>query len=260
MRLDARNVSFGYRGVSGSPDPAVRDLTLEVGSGEVIALTGPNGSGKSTLLKLLARVLGPSAGSIQLDGTPLQEWPPREYARHVAYLPQDPDPGFPMLAIDVVVSGRAPFLGRFEWEGVEDYAEAELALKLCDAAHLSGRFLDEMSGGERKRVFLARVLAARPQLILLDEPLASLDVAHVQQISALLREIVQRTRATVLYATHDLNWAAAYCDRMLVMQEGALALDAPPSEVMTEEVVARLFGFDARSIESGGQRWLVPRR
>lgn len=261
MKLEARGVSFAYdRGVQGSRDAAVRDVTIALGSGEVIALTGPNGSGKSTLLKLLARVLGQKAGTILLDGKPLHDWSPREYARHVAYLPQDPDPVFPMLAVDVVVSGRAPFLGRFEWEGAEDFAEAERALELCDALHLAGRFLDEMSGGERKRVFLARVLAARPQLILLDEPLASLDVAHVQQFSALLREIVQRTGATVLYATHDLNWAAAYCDRMLVMQQGTLALDGLPSEVMTEEVVARLFGFEARSIESDGRRWLVPRR
>ncbi len=261
MRLEARGVSFAYSvGVANSGEAAVREVTIELGSGEVIALTGPNGSGKSTLLKLLARVLVQKGGTISLDGKPLHEWSPRQYARNVAYLPQDPDPVFPMLAVDVVVSGRAPFLGRFEWEGVNDYEEAERALKLCDALHLAGRFLDEMSGGERKRVFLARVLAARPQLILLDEPLASLDVAHVQQFSALLREIVQLTGATVLYATHDLNWAAAYCDRMLVMQQGTLALDGPPSAVMTEEVVARLFGFEARSIESDGRRWLVPRR
>ena len=111
-----------------------------------------------------------------------------------------------------------------------------------------------MSGDERKRVFLARVLAARPKLILLDEPLASLDISHVQQFSNLLREIVSRTESTVVYATHDLNWAAAYCDRMLVMQKGALALDAPPSELMRPEVVRRLFGFDARVVEG----WIVP--
>ena len=261
MILEARNVFFAYdRDVEGSAEGAVHDVSVALGIGEVIALTGPNGSGKSTLLKLLARVLKQQKGEIVLDGKSLQDWSPRDYARHVAYLPQDPEPAFPMIALDVVVSGRAPFLGRFEWEGTEDFAEAERALELCDATHLSGRFLDEMSGGERKRVFLARVLAARPQVILLDEPLASLDVAHVQQFSALLRQIVPRTGATVLYATHDLNWAAAYSDRMLVMQHGSLALDGPPSVVMTEDVVARLFGFNARSIESDGQRWLIPRR
>lgn len=261
MRLEARNISFAYRSPQkGSPESAVRNVSIVLGDGEVIALTGPNGSGKSTLLKLMARVLVQQEGELVLDDKPLHDWPPRQYARHVAYLPQDPDPVFPMTAVDVVVSGRAPFLGRFEWEGDDHYAEAERALELCDAAHLAARYLDEMSGGERKRVFLARVLAARPRLILLDEPLAALDVAHVQQFSSLLRQIVERTRATVLYATHDLNWAAAYCDRMLVMQRGTLAVDGPPSTVMTEDLVARLFGFEARSIEADGQRWLIPRR
>jgi iron complex transport system ATP-binding protein len=159
-----------------------------------------------------------------------------------------------MRAIDVVVSGRAPFLGRFEWESDADYEEAARALELCDASKLADRYLDEMSGGERKRVFLARVLAARPKLILLDEPLASLDISHVQQVSDLLRDIVRRTGATVVYATHELNWAAAYCDRMLVMQGGALAFDAPPAELMRPEVVRRLFGFEARVVEG----WIVP--
>ena len=265
--LEIRGVSYAYDGRRGSGSPArqdrlesqsqvaVRDVFATFQRTQLVALTGPNGSGKSTLLKLLARVLPPASGSIEFEGRALPQWPPKEYARRVGYLPQDPDPTFPMRALDVVVSGRSPFLGRFEWESDADYDEAARALALCDAANLGDRYLDEMSGGERKRVFLARVLAARPKLILLDEPLASLDISHVQQFSALLRDIVDRTETTVLYATHDLNWAAAYCDRILVMQDGALALDAPPSALMSPDVVQRLFGFDARVVEG----WLVPR-
>ena len=248
--LDIRGVSFDYDGA-----PAVRDLSATFQRTQLVALTGPNGSGKSTLLKLLARVLAPATGTIEFETRALREWPPKEYARRVGYLPQDPDPSFPMRAIDVVLSGRAPFLGRFEWESDADYQEAKRALALCDAVGLTDRYLDEMSGGERKRVFLARVLAARPRLILLDEPLASLDVSHVQQFSALLRDIADRTETTVIYATHDLNWAAAYCDRMLVMQNGALALDAPPSRLLRPDVVRELFGFDAKVVDG----WLVPR-
>ena len=247
--IEVRGVSFSYDGVR-----AVRDVSAAIGSKTLVALTGPNGSGKSTLLKMLARVLAPASGAIAFEGREVRDWAPKEYAKRVAYMPQDADPAFPMRAIDVVVSGRAPFLGRFEWESDADYEEASRALALCDASDLADRYLDEMSGGERKRIFLARVLAARPKLILLDEPLASLDLLHVQQVSALLREIVTRTEATVVYATHDLNWAAAYCDRMLVMQNGALAFDAPPAELMRADVVRRLFGFDARVV--GG--WIVP--
>ncbi|HEV7573110.1 MAG TPA: ABC transporter ATP-binding protein [Thermoanaerobaculia bacterium] len=252
--LDLRDVSYAYEG-----SQAVDRVTGSFDRTQLIALTGPNGSGKSTLLKLIARVLAPHAGEITFDGKRLRDWPGKEYAKQVAYLPQDPDPAFSMRAIDVVVSGRAPFLGRFAWERDTDYDEAEQALALCDASHLGDRYLDEMSGGERKRVFLARVLAARPRLILLDEPLASLDISHVQQFSALLRDIVDRTGVTVLYATHDLNWAAAYSDRMLVMQRGVLARDATPDEVMQPDVVRELFGFDAEAVTVGTKSWLVPR-
>jgi len=253
--LEARGLSYAYDGTE-----ALRGVSAAFERAQLVALTGPNGSGKSTLLKMLARVLAPQIGEVIFDGRRLRDWPPKEYAKNAAYLPQDPDPTFPMRALDVVVSGRAPFLGRFAWESTADYDEASRALELCDAAHLADRYLDEMSGGERKRVFLARVLAAGPRVILLDEPLASLDVSHVQQFSALLRDIVDRTGATVLYATHDLNWAAAYSDRMLVMQRGSLIVDDVPAAVLQPERVRELFGFDADVIDANGRRWLVPRR
>lgn len=252
--LDVRGVSYTYDGTR-----AVRDVSLRVIDPQLVALTGPNGSGKSTLLKMFARVLTPAAGEIRFEDRSMRDWPPRDYARRVGYLPQEPDPAFPMRAIDVVVSGRSPFLGRFGWERDSDYAHAERALATCDASYLADRYLDEMSGGERKRVFLARVLAGEPKLILLDEPLASLDVAHMQQISTLLRDIVMRTGTIVLYATHDLNWAAAYCDRMLVMDRGALAADAPPAELMQPDLMQRYFGFDAVAVSSSGRTWLLPR-
>jgi iron complex transport system ATP-binding protein len=255
--LQVENVSFAYDGVAPATLPAalrgISDVTLRVEEGgALIALAGPNGSGKSTLLKLIARVLAPQRGSIALDGR--RDWSAKEYARRVGYLPQESDDAFPMRAIDVVVSGRAAYLSRFAFESESDYAEAQKALALCDASYLTDRFLDEMSGGERKRVFLARVLAGSPRLILLDEPFAALDIAHVQQFSRLLREIVDRTGSTVVFASHDLNWAAAYSDRMIVMHEGRIARDAAPSEVMRAEVVRELFGYEAQVV--GG--WLVP--
>ncbi|HVR40614.1 MAG TPA: ABC transporter ATP-binding protein [Thermoanaerobaculia bacterium] len=249
--LELRGVSYGYADVE-----AVRDVSVSIGEGSLVALAGPNGSGKSTLLKLVARVLSPRNGEVLFGNKPIAEWNAKEYAKQVGYLPQDPDPVFPMRAIDVVVSGRAPFLGRFAWEGENDYAEASKALAVCDAEHLAERYLDEMSGGERKRIFLARVLAGTPRLILLDEPLAALDISHVQQFSALLRSIVDRTGCTVVFASHDLNWAAAYSDRMLIMQNGTLARDAAPRDVMTTQVMRELFAFEAESING---RWVVPK-
>ncbi len=252
--LTLRNASYSY-----GPSAAVRDVTLDVGERQLVALTGPNGSGKSTLLKLIARVYAPQRGEVAFEGKALADWPAKEYAKRVGYLPQDPDPAFPMRAIDVVLSGRAPYLRRFEWESDRDREEALRALALCDAAHLAERYLDEMSGGERKRVFLARVLAGTPRLILLDEPLAALDLSHVQQFSHLLREVVDRTGCTVVFAAHDLNWAAAHSDRMLIMQDGALALDARPDAVMRPEVMREYFGFEAETVVVSGRSWIVPR-
>ena len=252
--LDVQHVSYAYGDVG-----AVRDVSLRIGDRQLVALTGPNGSGKSTLLKIIARVYTPNSGEVSFQQKPLPLWPAKAYARCVGYLPQDPDPGFPMRAIDVVVSGRAPSLGRFAWETERDWEEATHALALCDAGHLADRYLDEMSGGERKRVFLARVLAGTPRLIVLDEPLAALDLSHVQQFSRLLRDIVDRTGCTVVFAAHDLNWAAAHSDRMLVMQNGTLALDAPPPEVMRPSVMRTFFGFEAETIARDGRTWIVPR-
>jgi iron complex transport system ATP-binding protein len=238
---------------------ALRDVSIDIGETALIALAGPNGSGKSTLLKLMARVITPQNGDVRFLGKSLREWNARAYAQQTGYLPQEPDSSFPMRALDVVVSGRAPFLTRFGFETDDDFREAANALALCDASHLAERYLDEMSGGERKRVFLARVLAGRPKLILLDEPLSALDVAHTQQFSKLLRDIVDRTRATVVFASHDLNWAAAYSDRIVVMDRGAIAADLPPRELMKPDVVRRYFGFDAEAVTVNGRPWLVPR-
>jgi iron complex transport system ATP-binding protein len=252
--LSVDRVSYRYDGASA----AVGEASFAAPGGSLIALTGPNGSGKSTLLKLIARVMAPQEGDIAVDGRSLRQWPARQFAQVTGYLPQEPDVSFPMPAIDIVVSGRAPYLTRFGWEGEADYAIAAEALEMCDASHLAERYLDEMSGGERKRVFLARVLAGRPKLVLLDEPLAALDIAHVQQFSRLLRQIVERTGSTVIFAAHDLNWAAAYSDRVIVMRGGRIAADVPPAEIMKPDLVRELFGFEALTVTAGGRSWIVP--
>ncbi len=253
--MDLRAVGFSYaRGVGG-----LDSVTTRFGEGELISLTGPNGSGKSTLMKLMARVLSPQQGEVRFLDQPIGEWDRREFARQTGYLPQEPEWLLPMRAIDVVLSGRAPFLGRFQWESREDYELAEQALADCDATHLAGRLLEEMSGGERKRVFLARVLAGQPRLILLDEPLAALDLEHVQRFSQLLRSIVDSKGCTVVFISHDMNWSAACSDRMLVMSRGRLAMEGTPGDVMRPEVMLEYFGFRGEAIESAdGRSWIVP--
>lgn len=226
-----------------------------------MSIAGPNGSGKTTLLRLIARAISPSSGEILFQGKRLSEWDPRLYAQRVGYLPQDTEVSLPMRAIDVVVSGRAPFLRRFEWESPEDYVRAEEALRRCDAFHLADTWLDEMSGGERKRVFLARVLAGSPDLVVLDEPFAALDLNHIQQVVGLLRKFVSETGGTVIIVSHDLNWGGAFSDRMVVLSAGSVVADGPPAEVLRPEILERYFQFRAQTVvvPESGRRWIVPK-
>ncbi|MGA7614154.1 MAG: ABC transporter ATP-binding protein [Thermoanaerobaculia bacterium] len=258
MLAELQSVWFSYR----EDVAAVEDVTARFGSGELVSVIGPNGAGKSTLLKLLCGVLAPERGEVRFENRPIRKWDRREYAKRVAYLSQQPDPSFPMRARDVVLSGRAPYVSRFRWESREDLEAAEKALELCDARALAERWLDEMSGGERKRVYLARALAADPELILLDEPLASLDVRHIQDLMELLRGIVDSTAKTILLVSHDLNWSAAYSDRIVVMSRGRVVADGPATAVMKPEIMKEHFGFDAIAAhaEDGVASWMVPRR
>lgn len=255
--LELEQVAYSY----GQGGAGLQSVSLRVGEAELVAIAGANGVGKSTLLRTMARVLSPVSGRILFEGKDLREWNGREYARKVGYLPQELDPVFPMKAIDVVLSGRFPFMDRFEWEGDADFRIAGNALRLCDAEHLAERRLHEMSGGEKKRVLLARVLAGEPRLILLDEPLTALDLGHAEQFTRLLREIVNRSGKSVVFVSHDLNWSASCADRMLVLSEGRIAVDGRPADVMRPEVMREYFGFSGRAILGDGPDdgpWIVP--
>jgi iron complex transport system ATP-binding protein len=223
---------------------ALRDVSLEIGETALVALAGPNGSGKSTLLKLMARVATPEAGDVRFLGKSLREWKPKAYAQQTGYLPQEPDASFPMRALEVVVSGRAPFLTRFGFESGDDYREAAAALELCDAAYLAERYLDEMSGGERKRVFLARALAQEPRVALLDEPTAHLDLRHVAEIFARFGELRAERGLAVVATLHDLNAAAMYADRVLLLKDGMAIGWGAPHEVLTEEKLREVYETD----------------
>ncbi|MGH9458260.1 MAG: ABC transporter ATP-binding protein [Thermoanaerobaculia bacterium] len=254
--LDLRAVRYRYPGAGRD---ALAGVTASVRAGELVSIVGANGSGKSTLMKLLARVVEPIDGDVAFRGRSLAEWSARDYAQRVGYLAQEAEAVFPMRVLDVVLTGRAPFLGRFEWESERDVERARRALEECDVAAFEQRFLDAMSGGERKRVELARVLAGEPELVLLDEPLAALDLAHAQQLARLLRSIARSDGRTVLFVSHDLNWSAALADRMIVLREGRVAADGPPSEIVREEGIRAWFDLDAAVVEVEGRPWVVPR-
>lgn len=258
--LRAQGLSFGYPGRD-----VLRDVTLSLEAGELVALCGPNGAGKSTLLRLLLGLHAPSAGGVELGGAPLASLPRREIARRAALLPQEAEnpAELPLTVREVVALGRLPHLRRFESERPEDGRAVERALEATDTAVLAERPMTELSGGERHRVHLARALAQGAPVLLLDEPIAGLDLAHQLQALELLRATVNEPgegggRGAIV-ALHELSLAGRWCDRIVLLHGGALVADAPPAQVLTPATLARVFGVHAQvSADAQGRPFVIP--
>ncbi|HVU52621.1 MAG TPA: ABC transporter ATP-binding protein [Polyangia bacterium] len=252
--LAAEGVTFGYPGRE-----VLRDVSFALSAGELVALCGPNGVGKSTLLRLLIGLHAPRAGRVALGGASLGSLRRREIARRVALLPQESPPDLPLTARETVALGRLPHLGRSEPERPADVAAVEAALAATDTAALAERPMTELSGGERHRVHLARALAQEAPVLLLDEPVAGLDLVHQLQALELLRATVGGAARAAVVALHDLSLAARYCDRILLLAGGALRADAPPAAVLTPETLAGVFGVRAEvRADEAGRPYVVP--
>lgn len=234
-------VTLRARGVGlerGAGRRVLDGVDFDVVAGRIVALVGPNGAGKSTLLAALAGELEPSAGTVELDGRPLTEWAPVEQARRRAVLPQQHTVGFPFTAREVVAMGRAPWARTDRQD--DDEIRIAAALAATDVEHLAGRHFPALSGGERARVALARVLAQDTATLLLDEPTAALDLGHQEQVLQLARARAA-AGAAVVVVLHDLGVAAAYADRVAVLESGRIAADGPPREVLTTALLTRVY-------------------
>ena len=229
-------------------------VSLAFRSGEVTAILGENGAGKSTLIHLLAGDVVPDHGTVRLDGRPLADWSIRELARRRAVLPQSHALAFAFTALELTVLGRAPHHGGHPGPG--DLAAARRALAATDALHLADRSVPSLSGGERSRVMLARVLAqieredgdGSETVLLLDEPTATLDLAHQHAAFAVLRGLAERGVAVVV-VVHDPNLAARYADRVALLRDGRLLADGPTDEVLATESLSTCFGIRLVRIE-----------
>lgn len=239
MDLQLRDLTIALDG-----HEIVRRLSLEVGAGTVVGLVGPNGSGKSTVLRSVYGALRPNAGAVVVDDTDLVALSRRDAARRIAAMPQDAGTDLDFTVAELVALGRAPHLHGNRALGPDDRLLVDRAMERLDVRHLAGRGVLSLSGGERQRVVAARALAQDPELLVLDEPTNHLDVRHQLDLLAVLRD----SGATVLVVLHDLNLAAAVCDRIGVLADGALAAAGPPVEVLTEELVARVFGVATRVV------------
>ncbi|MBF6129303.1 heme ABC transporter ATP-binding protein [Nocardia brasiliensis] len=260
VTLRARGVSVERRGAHSAQRRVLEDVDFDVVAGEIVALVGPNGAGKSTLLAALAGELTPSAGVIELEGHALTHWSPLDMARRRAVLPQTHTVGFPFTAREVVAMGRAPWL-RTERRELDDERIAA-ALAAADVEHLAARSFPTLSGGERARVALARVLAQDTGTLLLDEPTAALDLGH-QEAVLHLATARARAGAAVVIVLHDLGIAAAYADRVAVLEAGRIAADGPPRKVLTTDLLTRVYQHPVEVLdhpETGAQLVLPVRR
>ncbi len=218
-------------------------IDLEVRAGEVLALVGPNGAGKSTLLSVLSGDLTPAAGTVELDGRPIGSYRPLELARRRAVLSQANVVSFPFRVLEIVQMGRSPWIRTAEL--ADDQAAVLEAIEATDIAHLLGRRFTTLSGGEQARVSLARVLAQRTPVVFLDEPTASLDLRHQEDVMRLARELAGVGRAVVV-VVHDLSLAGAYADRIALLDAGRLDAVGSPAEVMTADRVGRAYGLEVQ--------------
>ncbi len=237
LRASGLRMRYGERTVFSDVDLAFR-------AGEMIGLIGPNGSGKTTLLRLLMGLITPAMGEVCIDGVPLARYRRRRLARLMTLVPQDTGFDFALSVEAIVAMGRNPHLGRFEVPGASDLALIAEAMALTGVAALAGRTIDTLSGGERQRVLIARAIAQQTPIVLLDEVTANLDLCHQLEVLDLARAMAARG-CLVIAAIHDLGMASRWCDRLVLLADGALQADGPPRAVLTRAILRRFFAVDA---------------
>jgi iron complex transport system ATP-binding protein len=242
--LEATGIQFAYGQRS-----ILNDINLEARFGEVIGLVGPNGSGKTTLLRIASGSLAPQKGSVYIQGRELPSLRPKDRARLVAMVHQSPavPPGF--TALEVVLMGRNPHLGFLQWEGQKDIEVCRRVMELTETWEFADRPVSALSGGELQRVFIARALAQETPVLILDEPTSHLDISFQTNVLDMIETIRRKTRITVLVAMHDLTLAAQYCSRIVALHQGAIVASGDPSDVLTVEVVSKVFGASVSIIE-----------
>ncbi len=241
LALEILNVRCGYRAA-----PVLHGVTFVVGAGQFLGVVGPNGSGKTTLLRAISRALAPLGGRVLLSGRDVLGLAPRAVAREVAVVSQDPPADMGFTVEQFVLLGRLPHLGRLEPEGPRDWEAARSAMVRVGVERLAGRRLGELSGGERQKVALARAFCQAPRVLLLDEPTAHLDINHQVEVMDTLDTLRREDDLTVLAVLHDLNLAALYCDRLLLLAGGRIDAAGPPEAVLTEERLRRVYGCPVR--------------
>jgi iron complex transport system ATP-binding protein len=242
--------------------PGVQDVTVRVERGHVVGILGPNGSGKTTLLRLLAGMLRPESGTVTLNGANVASMTRAALARSIAVVPQETHLAFDYSVLEIALMGRYPHLGTFELEGPRDVAIAREALAATGTLTLERRSFATLSGGEKQRAVIASALAQQAEILLLDEPTASLDLGYQFDIAALLARLNQERQITIVVATHDLNFAAGLCSSIVMLSEGRVVAAGRTDDTLTSMSIQTLYGVvaDVYPHHAAGHLTVVPLR
>ncbi len=235
--IQIKNLSFGY-----TAKKILENINLEINPGEFVGIIGPNGSGKTTLLKNICQVLKPDKGTVLIDGK--AHYKPRELAQKLAVVSENGPVNFDFTVLEIVLMGRAPFLGRFQQERKEDIEIAKRSMEATGTLQFIERPITQLSAGERQRVFIAQCLAQMPKIILLDEPTNYLDINHKIRIFNLLSSLNKEKGVTILSILHDLNLASRYCNKLVLMSEGKIFDSGNPESVLTATNIQKVYGID----------------
>lgn len=238
MKLKVNGIEFGYKS-----SPVLKGITMELDRSEVLAIVGPNGAGKSTLIKCIDRILEPSKGSILIDGRDTRRIARNDLAKRLGYVPQNGTQAFPATVFDVVMMGRRPHSG---WrDSAKDMEIVHATLCRLGLDDIALNDFNELSGGQKQKVIIARALVQEPEVLLLDEPTSSLDIRHQLEVMSLMRRIVTEKGISAITAVHDLNMATKYADRILMMKDGIIVAEGTPAEVFTVENLQNVYGVRA---------------
>ncbi|MFZ0004285.1 MAG: ABC transporter ATP-binding protein [Methanoregula sp.] len=249
--IDQISKSYGQQWVLDS-------VSFTMGEGEIVALVGPNGSGKSTLIKTIATILDPTVGTITLDGKDIRGIDPIELAKRVGYVPQSFSYTLYSTVFETVLMGRRRYI---TWSvSDEELSRVQEALDSLEIGNLAGKFIDELSGGERQKVFIARALAQDPELFLFDEPTSALDVRYQIEVMETMHQITREQKSSMIVAVHDLNLAYRYADAVVVLNRGRMIAYGKPPDILTPDCISSVYGIDSFAIENEYGQFIVPFR
>lgn len=237
--IQIKNLRFSYNKMT-----TLKNISLEIKKGDFFIVIGPNGSGKTTLMRLICGIEKNKKGEINILGKALNKYSKIDLAQKIAFVPQSIPSDFSFKAGELVLLGRSPYLGMLGIEGKKDMEIANNAMEFTGVRHLAERKLTELSGGERQRVFISRAICQEPSIILLDEPTASLDLAHQLMVMDLMKKLKTEKGITVVMVSHDINLAAMYGDNLLLLKKGSIESMGPPSKVITREILKMTYGCE----------------